>query len=169
MRRLGRRLGCVVASAAAMLGVAGCSVESGGVVGLTIDGSGQPVAVIAVCEGYIDGVSVWSDRQGTEVDLGSWKRSEPVIDLSKLSLQTPGPEWTEERDLAELPASERVQIYGWTTKNRWSASGPGFTVEDLARLRADAVWFEEYDDGAGEWVMTYVAEKDFRAAACRSL
>ncbi len=151
-----------------MLGLAGCTVAPGGVVGLTIDG-GQPVAVIAVCEGYIDGVSVWADRQGKEVDLGSWKRIEPVTDFGRLSLQAPGPEWTEERDLGTLPASERVHIYGWTTKNRWSARGLGFTGEDLARLRADAVWFEEYDDGADEWVKTHASEKDFRAAACRSL
>ncbi|MDQ3342543.1 MAG: hypothetical protein M3524_03055 [Actinomycetota bacterium] len=127
------------------------------------------VDTATVCEGYIDGVSVWADRQGKDVDLSPWKRNEPVTDVARLSLQDPGPEWTEERDLATLPAAERVHIYGWTTKSRWSAPGPGFTVEDLARLRVDAVWFEEYDEGADEWVKTYAAEKDFRAAACRSL
>ncbi|WP_427885653.1 hypothetical protein ACQHIV_25085 [Kribbella sp. GL6] len=46
------------AAVAGLLGVTGCGVPAGGVIGLTVDSTGQPVGVVQLCEGHIDGATV---------------------------------------------------------------------------------------------------------------
>ena len=104
--------------------LAGCSVEPGGVVGLTLDPGGRPVAVVAVCKGYINGVTVWLEEDGKERDLGSWRRETASLDEAVLSIREPGTGWVTARGLGSLPVGPQLHIYGWTEKNRWSAPGP---------------------------------------------
>ncbi len=166
---LRRRVAGSALALALVVLLAGCSVEPGGVVGLTLDSGGQPVAVVSVCKGYIDGVTVWLEEDGKERDLGSWRRETAIRDEAALSLKEPGTGWATARGLGSLPAGPQLHIYGWTAKNRWSAPGPAFTTSDLAALRPSEVWYERYDADKDESVMAFVSRDQFRAEACQSL
>jgi hypothetical protein len=62
------------------LGLAGCTVPAGGAMGMTVDAEGQPVAVVQMCEGHIDGATVYipEDDPENEQTLGVW-RVEPAL------------------------------------------------------------------------------------------
>lgn len=154
------------------LALTGCTVEPGGVVGLSVDADGRTMAVVAVCDedAYLDGLALYADdAEDTEDPLGQWVRSEAITRTAELVLARPGPQWTAEHSLALLPPSSRLKIYAWTSKNRWSADGPNFIAADLARLHPDQVWFERYDESSETFVNTFVNADDFSADACKNL
>ena len=163
---MGRRVAhCAVALAVAGA-LTGCSVEVGGVVGLTVGPNGDLVAVVAVCDGYLDGLSVYQGGGSEERKLGSWQRQEPIVEEAELSLAGPSSEWTTKQPLGRLPQVTELSVYGWTVKNRWSAVGPTFAAEDLAGLRSGEVWFEQYDQASDRNVNAFVPRSDFRREAC---
>lgn len=51
------------------LSTAGCTVPVGGVTGLSVDDAGQPVAVVSMCEGFIDGLVLYLAAGEGAVDV----------------------------------------------------------------------------------------------------
>ena len=152
---------------AACLGftLSGCTVEAGSVVGLSVSADGHLLAVVAVCKGYLDGVSVYSG-EGSEVrDDGRWQHTGRFSGNATLDLQVPDGVWTTKTALALDPA-RRQSIYGWTKDNRWSAVGPDFHASDLNKMRTGQVWIERVQ-GDG-FITTLVPMAKFHESVCHA-
>jgi hypothetical protein len=147
---------------AGLLVLGGCTVESGSRVGLSVDAEGRPVAVVAVCKGYLDGLTIYSGHGSDEHDDAKWQHIGRLQADATLTLEEPGDDWKVVRPM-ELKPRQSYSIYGWTKANRWSAQGPDFNEADLRRLRAGQVWYES-NDGGFQNVFTSAAE--FHTIAC---
>lgn len=149
-----------------VIGATGCTVEAGGVVGLTATPDSAPVAVLAVCEGYIDGLTLYDVDAGDDAPTsGSWRHQGRLAGQVSLDLERPGPEWVTEQVLQPLLPGKRYRLYGWTEKNRWSADGPHITAEDLQALRPGLVTYEALT-ADGESRTSTQAEDRFRQDRC---
>jgi hypothetical protein len=131
----------VGAAAAAFLGtlsLTGCGVPSGGIVGVMVDGRGKPLIVVQMCEGHIDGATLYqpSDSEGVadEKETGRWEVSPPVTGFSQFSLDTGGNGWRVAGTLMPRDPETRYTIYGWSKDNSWSASHLSFSEHELADL-----------------------------------
>lgn len=136
-------VGVLVAVAA----TAGCSVRSGGAIALGIDTDGQPVAYVHMCEGHIDGMTLYDSDAG-EQKLGTWVAPSPVTSSATVPLVAPPDGWKVTTPLAELQAGVAYSFYGWTGDNSWAAWGPDVTAGDLAALHAGEVTWWDGDWGA---------------------
>lgn len=154
----------VVPLAAALVFTSGCSVESGGSVGLTKDAQGHLLAVVVICRGYIDGLTLYRDDTSNSDahsnDRERWASGSPIKSGATLDLSDPEPGWKVVTPLSVLNPGQEVRIYGWTHKSRWSADGPVFHVSDLARVDSDHI-LSALSDPNG-----LVPRADFRALAC---
>lgn len=95
-----------------------CTVQSGGTVGLTKNAQGHLVAVVVMCRGYIDGMTLYRDdtsnSDDSANDRGKWEHSGAIKGEGTLDLAAPGDGWTTNIPLAPLSASQEVRLYGWT-------------------------------------------------------
>ena len=147
MPRVLLRLVGTVVLAAAVWATASCSVASGGAIALGLDTSGQPVAYVQMCEGGIDGLTVYeSTGVGASRTLGEWEAPGRVSTSATVPLATPPAGWTVQHPLAGLDPATSYHVYGWTNDNSWSATGPDFTLADLDALDPGQVtWWN------GDW------------------
>lgn len=112
-----RRFGVLLAALIVVL--TGCGNDASativGTTGITVNEAGKPVALVALCEGSVDQVTISGDRTGLaedepNPDIGTWKASEPdgsgvvTIDLGALSAD---PDWT----MGDVPALEEGRTY----------------------------------------------------------
>ncbi len=159
-----RLIGVVALVSTALLLTSGCTVEVGGSVGLTKDAQGRLLAVVVVCHGYIDGLTMYrDDTENSDAhsnDRGRWMNESPIKRDTTLDLVGPGLGWKTVVPLAVLTPGQEVRIYGWTNKSRWSADGPAFQVSDLARLDSEHILSALSDPNE------LVPRAEFRALAC---
>lgn len=137
-------IGCLAA-------LSGCGVEAGGVVGMTVDDAGKPVAVVQMCEGHIDGATLFLSRGGPdEEEFGEWEVSPPVTGFSQFSLTAGGDGWRLVGTLKPRDPQTRYTIYGWTNDNSWSATHLDFSEQDLTGLRPGTVLVPSTDSETPE-------------------
>lgn len=144
--RLSRLAGAVV-FVTAVTATAGCTVPSGGAIALGLDTGSQPIAYVQMCEGGIDGLTVYEDTgHGTSRTMGEWDAPRRVGTSATVPLAAPPADWTVERPLTGLDPATSYHVYGWTNDNSGSANGPDFTLDDLAALEPGQVtWWN------GDW------------------
>jgi hypothetical protein len=147
-----------------------CGVPTGGAVGFTVDAAGRPVLLIQMCEGQVDGATVYfsSDDEapsesGTSTELGRWESATAVTDFARVTLAQPGPGWRTLQALRPLDAGVTYSAYGWSTDNRWSAAHFDFTTGDLAKLAPGSVLYPAFDDGGTSKTGSV---SDFRKETC---
>ncbi len=64
---------------AVVLSVGGCeTVVFSGRTGVSVDASGNPVVVLAVCNGFIDAITVYTERAEGTRTVGAFRTSTPV-------------------------------------------------------------------------------------------
>ncbi len=160
---------CAVVIAALLL-TSACTVETGGSVGLTRDAEGHLLAVVVVCQGYIDGLTLYRDDTSNpdsrSNDRGEWVSDSPIKTEASLDLSAPGPGWTSVKSLEPLDPAQEFRIYGWTHKNRWSAGGPTFRVSDIARLDRGHILVDPSTANEKRTRDGLVPIAEFRALAC---
>jgi hypothetical protein len=151
-----------------------CGPPSAGVMGVTVDASGRPVGVLEICEGHIDGASLYetSVDESAQPDprhLGDWVVAPAVTSSSRLDLTRPAGAWQIETPLATLQPGTSYTLYGWTHDNSWSAAGVEFSPEDLKQLRPGQVRYDaglHADEDNPEDTTATVPVGEFRSRAC---
>jgi hypothetical protein len=142
MRR--RALACTGAGALLFL-TSACTADSGGSVGLTRDASGHLVAVIEMCRGYVDGLTLYRDDTNNgdshKNDRGKWVSSKHIKSAATVDLSAPSNGWKAETSLVDLAPRQEVRLYGWSKSSKWSVDGPTFYPDALARLDSDHILF----------------------------
>ena len=167
--QVARAAGTGLAAGLALLCAAaltGCTVPVGGVAGVTVDAAGAPVAVVAVCEGYLDDLELYTDNAGGTSDTqGSWAADHAVTEQESVSLASPG-RWRTREPLTRLRPGKRYMLYGATHDNVWSTLQIDFTVRDLRRLRPGTVLYPAYSGRRGDFVRKTTSVAGFRERAC---
>ncbi|MGH3986579.1 MAG: hypothetical protein ACRDWY_15220 [Actinomycetes bacterium] len=148
------------------LALCACTVPIGGVTGITVDADGSPVAVVAVCEGQIDGVTVYAGQGEGGKDFGTWTARTPIRREGRLPMAAPSSGWATDTPLAPLKARTTYTVYGWTTDNNWSTGSVSFTLAELQDLDPGQVRYEAYDEGTDRWTHPKATEAHFRDRAC---
>src|SRR5512144_2606625 len=114
---IGRRLVHVLTVAAVTV-TGGCeTVEFGGATGVSVDATGAPVAVLAICEGHIDGLELYSGEGDNAVTHGDWQRRTPASGFATVELAHPADGWTSSHQLGRLKAGETYHLFGGTHDN----------------------------------------------------
>jgi hypothetical protein len=127
---------------AAGLVLAGCGnavdTDVNGRTGVTLDASGTPVVLVAVCHKSIDEVVISGDREGLKEDepnaeLGTWTAARPMKGIVGLSLADPGEDWSVKGSFT--PEDDKGYIViGGQAKADVEASQVSFRGSDLAKL-----------------------------------
>lgn len=127
--------------------LSGCGVEIGGIVGMTVDDAGRPVAVVQMCEGHIDGATLYLSRDDNETEhFGRWEVSPPVTGFSQFDLAAGGNGWRLVGTLKPRDPATRYMIYGWSNDSSRSAAHLEFSEQDLKGLRPGTVLAPSVDD-----------------------
>ncbi len=140
------------------------STEIAGVNGVTVDAQNQPVLLVAVCRGYIDGVNIYGAHQGDDrtqqKPIGKWEsaiKAGQQRELPLLSLSPPG--WTVMNAPPMLREGVSYAAIGFTKNTKWEARQLNFTLAQLADLSPDRVLYQNQ-----------VTSRDrFYEEACRGL
>ncbi len=92
----------VVLAVGAAVALSSCgnliTTEIVGKVGISVDTEGNPVVVVAVCDGYLDQVEISQGREGLAEDetnplVGTWDAAGQHTGVSELDLAAPGSDW----------------------------------------------------------------------------
>ncbi|GAA1557495.1 hypothetical protein [Kribbella lupini] len=125
-----------------------CGPPSGGAMGVTVDSLGRPIGVLEVCEGHIDGATLYetptSESDSSDRYRGEWSVAPAVSSSGRFDLRRGGGDWRAKTPLAALRPGTSYTLYGWTNDNSWSLGGVEFSPEDLATLQPGQV---RYDAG----------------------
>ncbi|MEW9532487.1 hypothetical protein [Microbispora sp. NPDC049125] len=128
-----------------LAGVTGCTVETNGDTGISVDAAGRLVVVLAWCGAAPDGVTIYHNR------LSPGPSDEPSVsdasyDAQALTGQTasfqpdaPSGGWTLSRGRFRPDPSITYLAYGWSNDNTHSTLHVQFDVADLATLRPGSV------------------------------
>ena len=158
-----RRTVALAASLLAAASLGGCfyrtATRTGGVTGVSVDSSGRPVLVVAVCDGQLE--NVFLDRNGATGDIGEWQTvavpGRQVVAVPVLS--APGARWT----VAAAPTSVRKGLeytaFGQSSDTKWTMTPVEFSTADLGRLTPSTVLSSLGTD----------ARPNFLDAACATL
>jgi hypothetical protein len=143
----------------------------GSMVGVTVDTSGSPVAVIMVCRGHLDGIDFNWEAAEEGRTVGSWRAQKPLQPREFVTLpllaRTTIPGWmTVQTPPSSLPNLPGWGVAGWTTDRTWAAQTL-FQRSDLRHLSPDTVRWG-YLDSSGGWSGT-TSVSDFREHACSHL
>jgi hypothetical protein len=149
-------VGAAIAAASGALVLTGCTVPSGGVVGVTVDAQGNPVIVVQMCEGHIDGATMYKpdpdpDRMPPQDEImGRWEVAAPVTGFSQFQLDTGGNGWAVVDTLVGRDPRTPYTIYGWSNDNSWSASHLSFSDRELDDLQPGTVLVPETEGDANK-------------------
>ncbi|MEI8409649.1 MULTISPECIES: hypothetical protein [unclassified Kribbella] len=151
-------------SLAAIACLAGCGVPAGGLVGVTVDAAGNPVIVVQMCEGHIDGATLYrfSEEPDDEEVLGRWEVSSPVSGFSQFDLDTGGNGWAVVGELEARDPQQRYTIYGWSNDNSWSAAHLTFSDRELSGLKPGTVLVPEREQDGNR----SESLEDFKTRTC---
>jgi hypothetical protein len=163
--------GVVSATVGCSLALSGCTVPPGGIVGVTVDAQGKPVIVVQMCEGHIDGATLYlpdpdPDRiPPQDKTMGSWEVASPVTGFSQFRLDAAGNGWRLVSTLEPRDPETRYSIYGWSKDNSWSANHLHFSERELVGLEPGSVRVPS-EDPESEDNRTESLE-DFRSKTCQ--
>ncbi|NUR96099.1 MAG: hypothetical protein HOV67_12680 [Kribbellaceae bacterium] len=163
-----RWVGVATAAVVGAPALTGCTVPPGGVMGLTVDANGDLLAVVQMCEGQIDGATLYlpsdSEIVADEKTIGRWEVSPPVAGFSEFSLAKGGNGWRLAQPLQRRDPAKRYTIYAWSNANDWSADGPEFTAAEVAGLHpSDVLTFKPESEGNRTESLA-----DFRTKTCEN-
>ena len=130
-----RALPSVVCTAGIAVALSGCTVPSGGVLGFERLADGTVSAVVQMCKGGVDGVTIYVSDSDV---LGEWEFDEHVTDEGSVPLGA-GVE-------ASIDPAKEYSSYAWSDDNSWSAHGPGLTQADILALPVGSVWAPAFDE-----------------------
>src|SRR5690349_6264524 len=119
---MGRRLASAVrflalggSVSALVLTISGCGPDLSGMTGISVDATGNPVAVLILCEGAVDGINVYT-HDGTKThDVGSWKTVTPVRGEQSVNLVSPAASWQPSMTMQALREGVEYTVFGSTT------------------------------------------------------
>lgn len=143
----GVRIGLIAAGC--IIGLAGCTVPTGGVLGVTVDLLGRPVVVVQMCEGHIDGASLYlPSKDGySKGEYGSWRARQAVTGFSQFNLVHGGNGWRPIRPPKPRDPETRYTMYGWSEDSSWSANEVSFSQRDLQTIGPGTVLIPSDDSG----------------------
>lgn len=139
--------------------------EEAGIVGrtgVTVDAQGEPIAVLMVCRGVVDQLTVHGPNRGDQPNeqLAAYRSTQPLSGYHELDLLDPGPNWTPQPGLTrEVIEGQRLVIVS-VSGEKAALTGVSFTSDDLKTLTSGVVL-----DGTGQWCHRRTAD-EFRAASC---
>lgn len=133
--------------------------------------------VFALCNGHIDGATIYRDRTEADpndgdssVSVGDWDAVSPVTPdnamNASLNIAEPSASWRTVDSVEALQSGTRYVAYGWTRDNSWSTGHVEFTLERLSTLTPGQVLtqtFVEADQRNEDRVESY---SQFAAEAC---
>jgi hypothetical protein len=156
----------VVVGLGLMFGLSSCTVVPGGAIGLTVDASGQLVAVVQMCKGHIDGATVYvsANAPDNEQTLGKWQVDPAVTGFSQFSFAKGGSGWQVDQAFTPRDVPTVYAIYGWSKDNSWSANHLDFSNADLSKLQPDEILYPAFNGTEG--LITGSVE-DFKTAVCK--
>lgn len=163
-------LAATAATAVLLPLLAGCTVPSAGLTGVTVSKEGQPMGVVLVCRDRIDAAVIYTDEPDADPEAepeyeNGWSAAGPVTDFATWPLTaTPagGAGWTPDEPLRPLRPGQVYTLYGATEDNSWSTNHHSFTLADLAKLTPDQVRYTDPESGTARTVTV----ADFRAHTC---
>lgn len=127
----------------------GCeTVVFDGVTGISVDARGAPVAVLAICEGEIDALTLYTDSADKSITVGEWDRGEPITGSATVPLAAPDNTWSVSKPMGVIRPGVAYALFGGTHDNRWATAHVAFSAERLAKLRPSQVLTQEYDEKA---------------------
>lgn len=164
--RVGRTL-ALAGLGSMLVSVAGCSVRVGAIAGVSVDASGRPVGVVAVCEGWIDAIVVYSDEgQAESSTLGQVDADRPVRRYATVSLTNFSAGWTVRQPLRTLQPGTEYTLYGGTRSNKWSARHISFSSTDLQATSPGVVLYDRFDRPGSDGKRVRVTAKELERTAC---
>ncbi|WP_406264241.1 hypothetical protein OH779_14000 [Actinacidiphila glaucinigra] len=168
-----RRVVLAVLGAAGLGLLSGCGAAITGVMGITVAEDGKPLAVMLVCEGRIESVTLHDADRGPsrKSRLAAWNRGRPATGFSVWSLESGGRGWSVGKPMPPLEPGRTHTLYGWTDDPASATSGVDFTAGQLADLRPGQVrWFKgEEMPGADREGFATGSVEEFRSEGCADL
>jgi hypothetical protein len=166
----------LLASTVALLGLTGCVVRGAGLTGISLDGAGHWVVVLAWSCHRPDVVSVWheDDSNTADPDIIDAQLAAPADNPAPASpaageamtmtvdIFNPPADWTVEKAPQPLDPSLTYRVAGGTHDNSWSTAAVDFRLADLDGIGPGQVL---YPDSDGRNLVTSMAE--FEKAATR--
>lgn len=131
-----------------------------------VDREGRPVGHVVMCEGHIDGLTLYYGDVDESVTVASLDALEPVTSTAHVSFAAPERDWTVHNPFRSLIEGTRYWLYGGSQDNSWSSVHVGFDLEDLSRLGADQVLFQRYDEAEDDFVDVIEDVEEFEEHAC---
>jgi hypothetical protein len=160
------------------LGVVGslsaCTAPVDGLIGITLDTSGQPDVVLMSCQHHLGGVTLyWPDHpagsDSNHAVVAQWKLPVAYSSPIRWPLLSPKPEGlTITKEPSALTPGRTYRIYGWTHESPYySADGPEFKAQDLAQLRPGEVLMEDLQTNMETTAPARVTMAQFKQLACQ--
>lgn len=121
----------------------GCSVPSTGIPGIARGEDGGLSAVVSMCDGHVDGVTIYfnpDEDSGESTTVGDWEYASPVTQAGSVVL-SPDPQ-------SLMRQSVDYSVYSWSRDNTSSAYGMQFTLTDLTDLAPGEVLSQDYRENA---------------------
>jgi hypothetical protein len=147
-----------------------CAPPTGSVVGISVDQSGRPVAVVSVCSGHLDGVSLYFTPAEETVLEGTWRATAPLLPghVARVPLIGPArPGWEIVKPPPEALVYPMYAVRGGTDDKSWSTAWAHFSPFELTGLRPGLVRWRPGDDIEAPDQVTPVAT--FNRDACARL
>ncbi|GLY29371.1 hypothetical protein [Kineosporia sp. NBRC 101731] len=134
--------------------------------GVSVDEDGAPVAVIALCEGNVNGLLLYLDEDEDDfVKLAQLDATTPVKGSAEVPLASPGSEWTVRHPFEGVLEDATYDLGGWSENQDWSIRA-SFSQETLNGLKPGQVWWEKYDPEREVEVEMVDETAHFREHAC---
>lgn len=153
-RHLGR---CCIAAMAMPLLSACQPADHAGQIGLSVDPSGRPVAVVLVCVGRLDRLLLNTSGDQTVATL---RRATPITgdkSVERVALSNPAHPWHLDSGAWSQPASgSTYELLGADSRFEWNAGGVVFTSETLRHLTPELVAYPRSEDS--QTVLTSVSD-----------
>jgi hypothetical protein len=161
---IGRRIATLTVASGCLLLLTACTPATRGLVGLTLDADGHPIAVFAPCEGQLAGIRFEDDPVRDDGDPGDqisrWKL-DPADDITEFDVFAES--GVDPSDPRTLVINAWAQHGGWPsgeTKNLWWIE---FEAADLEGLETGSVMFM---DISGDFELVTESRSAFESTAC---
>ncbi len=146
--------------------LAGCGAPTGGQTAVGVDQNGSPVAYVVMCEGHIDGLTLYHGDNDRSVTVADVDAPAPVTTTAQVDLADPTDGWRVRTPLAALVDGTVYAMYGGSLDNSSSSAHVQFTTDQLAALRPGQVLTQEYDEKKDDVLNVISAVADFQEHAC---
>lgn len=150
--------------------LAGCTVQTNGDTGVSVDDAGNLIVVLAWCGRSPDVVVIYHDRTSSDTSsdpsVTDAVYTAPALEdqFASFRLDAPSDGWSVSKPFTADPAITYT-VYGGTNDNSRSTSSVRFELGDAAKLKPGMVLVPEYDDKKGEAVDAVISLEQFKRDA----